>query len=49
MGVNVSLRNAIMSILHPTNKKFTLFHLVDKSRFEMCHILTVLKSAESYE
>jgi len=47
-GANLSLCNAIMSILHLMNKKFTLFHLVDKSRFEACHILTVLKSAESY-
>jgi len=46
--VNLSLRDAIMSIPHPTNKKFTLFHSVDKSRFEACHILTILKSAESY-
>jgi len=47
-GVNHSLQDAIMSIPHPTNKKFTLYHSVDKSRFEQCHILTVLKSAESY-
>ena len=47
-GANLSLREAIMSIPHPTNKKFTLFHSVDKSRFEPCHVLTVLKSAESY-
>jgi len=37
-----------MSIPHLTNKKFTLFHSVDKSCFKACHILTVLKSAESY-
>jgi len=47
-GINLSWRDAIMSIPHPTNKKFTLYHLVDKSCFEQCHILTVLKSAESY-
>jgi len=48
-GINLSLHNAIMSIPHPTNKKFTLFHLVDKSRFETCHILTtVLKLLEVY-
>jgi len=46
--VNLSLHDAIMSIPHLTNKKFTLFHSVDKSQFETCHILTVLKSAESY-
>jgi len=47
-GINLSLHQAIMSIPHLTNKKFTLFHLIDKSRFETCHVLTVLKSAESY-
>jgi len=47
-SINLSLQDAIMSIPHPTNKKFTLFHSVDKSRFEACHILMVLKSAESY-
>jgi len=47
-GVNLLLHHTIMLIPHPTNKKFTLFHSVDKSCFETCHILTVLKSAESY-
>jgi len=47
-GINLSLCNAIMSIPYLTNKKFTLYHLVDKSQFEQCHILTVLKSAEFY-
>jgi len=47
-GINLSLCQAIMSIAHPTNKKFTLFHLIDRSQFKTCHILTVLKSAELY-
>jgi len=47
-GINLLLCQAIMSIPHPTNKKFTLFHSIDKSHFETCHILMVLKSAESY-
>jgi len=37
-----------MSIWHPSNDKVALFHLIDKSRWEQCHILTVLKSAESF-
>jgi len=38
----------MMDLCHPTNFKFTLFHLIDKSGQEPCHILTILKSAESY-
>jgi len=37
-----------MSIQHPTNPKFVLFHFVDKSWQEACHILMVLKSMELY-
>jgi len=47
-SINLSLYNAIMSIPHPANKKLTLFHSVDKSCFETCHILMVLKSVELY-
>jgi len=47
-GINLLLWQAIMSIPHPTNKKFTLFHLIDKSQFEACHLLAILKSAKSY-
>jgi len=46
--LGMSLRDAMMSIHHPTNGKFALFHSIDKSWREACHILTVLKSAESY-
>jgi len=46
--LGMSLRDAMMSIRHPTNAKFAPFHLIDKSWREACHILTVLKSAESY-
>jgi len=46
--LGLSLRDAMMLICHPTNAKFMLFHLIDKSWCEACHILTVLKSAESY-
>jgi len=38
----------MMLIQHPTNAKFALFHLVDKLWQEACHILMVLKLAESY-
>jgi len=43
----MSLHNAMMAIRHPTNKKFTLFHSINKHFWEKCHVLTVLKSAES--
>jgi len=47
-GINLSLCQVIMTLHHPSNKKFALFHLVDKSQFKTCHVLTVLKSAKSY-
>jgi len=46
--LGLSLRDAMMDIRHPTNAKFALFHSIDKSWREACHILMVLKSAESY-
>jgi len=46
--LGMSLRDAMMSIRHPTNEKFALFHSIDKSWRETCHILMVLKSVESY-
>jgi len=46
--LGLSLRDVMMSICHPTNEKFTLFHSINKSWQEACHILTVLKSADSY-
>jgi len=46
--LGLSLRDAMMAIRHPTNAKFALFHSIDKSWREICHILTVLKLAESY-
>jgi len=36
-----------MSLQHPTNKKLTLLHSIDKHFQEKCHVLMVLKSAES--
>jgi len=38
----------MMDLQHPTNKKFNLFHLIDKHFRDMCHVLTVLKLAESH-
>jgi len=38
----------MMSICHPTIGKFALFHSIDKSWRETCHVLMVLKSAESF-
>jgi len=46
--LKMSLRDAMMEIRHPTNPKFALFHSIDKHFREKCHILTVLKSAESH-
>jgi len=43
----MTLRNALMDLRCPTNKKFNLFHTINKHFWEKCHILMVLKSAES--
>jgi len=43
--LGLSLCNAMMTIHHPTNKKFTLFHTINKHFCEKCHVLMVLKSA----
>jgi len=39
--VKMSLCTAIMSLSHPSNNKFTLFHSIDRHWFEKCHVLTV--------
>jgi len=44
----MNLRMAMMSIPHPSNNKFALFHTIDRHWIKKCHVLTVLKSAESY-
>jgi len=46
--LEMSLYNAIMSIWHPTNPKFALFHSLNKLWLEVCHILMVWKLAELY-
>jgi len=48
LQVQMSLRTAMMSLPHPTNNKFALFHSIDRHWIEKCHVLTVLKSAESH-
>jgi len=44
---DMTLWDAMMDLQHPTNKKFNLFHSIDKHFCDKCHVLTVLKSAES--
>jgi len=39
--IQMTLHQAMMTICHPTNNKFTLFHSIDKSQFENCHLLMV--------
>jgi len=41
------LHDAMMDLRHPTNKKFNLFHMIDKHFRDKCHVLMVLKSAKS--
>jgi len=45
--LGMKLCNTMMELRHPTNKKFNLFHTIDKHVRDQCHVLTVLKSAES--
>jgi len=45
----MTLQDAMMTICHPTNEQFALLHLIDKLCWEQCHVLTVLKLAESFE
>jgi len=46
--LGMTLRDAMMDLRHPTNQKFNLFHSIDKHFRDKCHVLTVLKSAESH-
>jgi len=46
--LGMTLRDAMMDLRHPTNSKFNLFHSIDKHFCDSCHVLTVLKSAESH-
>jgi len=46
--LGMMLRDAMMDLRHPTNKRFNLFHSIDKHFRDQCHVLMVLKSAESH-
>jgi len=46
--LGMTLRDAMMDLRHPTNKKFALFHTIDKHFRDTSYVLTVLKSAESH-
>jgi len=48
LHVQMTLRTAMMSLKHPTNNKFALFHSIDRHWIEKSHVLTVLKSAKSH-
>jgi len=43
----MTLHDAMIELRHPTNKKFNLFHTIDKHFCKKCHVLMVLKLAES--
>jgi len=45
--MKMNLRSVMMQIKHPTNAKFNLFHSINQHWIEKCHVLIVLKSAES--
>jgi len=42
-----SLQDAMMSLKHPANPRFFLFHLIDKHWKDNCYLVTCLKSADS--
>jgi len=46
--LGMTLHDVMMDLCHPTNKKFALFHTIDKHFCNMSYVLTVLKSAESH-
>jgi len=44
--LGMTLRDAMMDLHHLMNKKFALFHTINKHFRDACYVLTVLKSAE---
>jgi len=46
LHIQMNLHMAMMSLKHPTNNKFALFHSIDRHWIKKCHVLTVLKLAE---
>jgi len=47
LHLQMNLRTAMMTLRHPTNEKFALFHSIDRHWIKKCHVLMVLKSAEA--
>jgi len=45
--MGVSLRDTMMSLKHPANPRFSLFHSIDKHWKDNCYLVTCLKSADS--
>jgi len=45
--LGMTLRDAMMELRHPMNKRFNLFHSIDKHFRDQCYVLMVLKSVES--
>jgi len=45
--MGVSLRDAMMSLKHQVNPRFSLFHSIDKHWKDDCYLVTCLKSANS--
>jgi len=43
----MSLRDAMISIKHPTNPQFSLFHSINKHWKDDCYLITYLKLADS--
>jgi len=45
--MGLSLRDAMMSLKHPANPRFSLFHSIDKHWKDNCYLVTCLKLANS--
>jgi len=45
--MGMSLRDVMMSLKHPSNLRFSLFHSIDKHWKDNCYLITCLKSADS--
>jgi len=45
--MGVSLRDAMMSLKHPANPRFSLFHSIDKHWKDDCYLVMCLKSVDS--
>jgi len=45
--MGLSLQDAMMSLKHPSNPRFSLFHSIDQNWKDNCYLTTCLKSANS--